>query len=198
MLPCGGAGPRQGGVWRFPVYLPPHARSSHSRRACRRNVRCGYRPGASSTSPAAPCPWPERVALTIPPQLQAHVAAGTSPNPSIPPAVLRLLVKDQPRRSGSRAGQASPSMRRTCGGPGASPLTQIKVLAHLWHGDADNLAPAALGRLIADAIPRLRGDHLPRRRPCQAPHPACRRDHGHDGRLDLVPMRCRPHLRVQE
>jgi pimeloyl-ACP methyl ester carboxylesterase len=32
-------------------------------------------------------------------------------------------------------------------------FTQITVPTHLWHGDADNLAPIALGRLMAKAIP---------------------------------------------
>lgn len=41
------------------------------------------------------------------------------------------------------------------------PLTQIMVSAHLWHGAADNLAPAALGRLIADAVPGCEATFYP-------------------------------------
>jgi hypothetical protein len=55
-------------------------------------------------------------------------------------------------RSTPTATSALPSMRRTCGGPGASHSPRSRC-RHLWHGDADNLAPAALGRLIAGAIP---------------------------------------------
>lgn len=85
-------------------------------------------------------------------QLQAHVAAGTSPSPSIPPAVLPLVVADQAeaiRQGGPGIAFDAANLWRSWG----FPFSQIKVPAHLWHGDADNLAPAALGRLIADAIP---------------------------------------------
>ena len=85
-------------------------------------------------------------------QLQAHVAAGTSPNPSIPPAVLRLIVADQAeaiRQGGAGIAFDAANLWR----PWGFPFTQIKVPTHLWHGDADNQAPVALGRLIADAIP---------------------------------------------
>jgi pimeloyl-ACP methyl ester carboxylesterase len=86
------------------------------------------------------------------PQLQAHVAAGTSPNPSISPAVLRLVVEDQAeaiRQGGAGIAFDAANLWR----PWRFPLIQIKVPTHLWHGDADNLAPVALGRLMAEAIP---------------------------------------------
>jgi pimeloyl-ACP methyl ester carboxylesterase len=86
------------------------------------------------------------------PQLQAHVAAGTSPSPSIPPDVLPLVVADQAeaiRQGGAGIAFDAGNLWR----PWGFPLTQITVPARLWHGDADNAAPVALGRLIADAIP---------------------------------------------
>ena len=45
--------------------------------------------------------------------------------------------------------------------PWGFPLTQITVPARLWHGDADNLAPAGLGRLIAGAIPGCEATFYP-------------------------------------
>ena len=45
--------------------------------------------------------------------------------------------------------------------PWGFPLAQITVPARLWHGDADNLAPVALGRLIADAVPGCEATFYP-------------------------------------
>jgi len=93
-------------------------------------------------------------------QLQAHVAAGTSPTPSIPPAVLPLVVADLAeaiRQGGAGIVFDAANLWR----PWGFPLTQITVPTHLWHGDADNLAPAELGRLIADAIPNCEATFYP-------------------------------------
>jgi pimeloyl-ACP methyl ester carboxylesterase len=93
-------------------------------------------------------------------QLQAHVAAGTSPTPSIPPAVLPLVVADQAeaiRQGGAGIAFDAANLWR----PWGFPLTQITVPADLWHGDADNLAPAEHGRLIVGAIPGCEATFYP-------------------------------------
>jgi pimeloyl-ACP methyl ester carboxylesterase len=93
-------------------------------------------------------------------QLQAHVAAGTSPSPSIPPGVLPLVVADQAeaiRQGGAGIAFDAGNLWRLWG----FPLAQITVPARLWHGDADNLAPVALGRLIADAVPGCEATFYP-------------------------------------
>jgi len=94
------------------------------------------------------------------PQLQAHVAAGTSPSLSIPPDVLPLVVADQAeaiRQGGAGIAFDAGNLWRSWG----FPLTQITVPTRLWHGDADNAAPAALGRLIADATPGCEATFYP-------------------------------------
>ena len=93
-------------------------------------------------------------------QLQAHVAAGTSPSPSIPPGVLPLVVADLAeaiRQGGAGIAFDAGNLWR----PWGFPFTQITVPAHLWHGDADNLAPVAFGQLIAGAIPGCEATFYP-------------------------------------
>ena len=47
-------------------------------------------------------------------------------------------------------------------GPWGIPLDEIQLPVHLWHGEADSIVPAAMGRAVAAALPRCHATFLPR------------------------------------
>jgi len=155
MLPCGGAGHRQvvSGVSRCAYHhmlgqaIPAGRVASTSLRLQTRSQFDfpGYTLPVARAScpddPAAPCRSCKPMWQQGRPQ-PVHPARCPSSRRKGPAEAIR-----QPGGAGIAFDAAS--LWR----PWRFPLTQIKVPAHLWLGDADNLAPAALGRLIADAIP---------------------------------------------
>lgn len=61
-------------------------------------------------------------------------------------------------RSGNR-GPARDAVLSAC--PWGFALQEISMEVHLWHGEADILAPPALGRYVANAIPNCRARFFP-------------------------------------
>ncbi len=85
-------------------------------------------------------------------KVQKYLNTGTSPLADVPPEVFALLMADQQEA-------------RRVGGTGVTfdfrilprawdfPLEHIRPPVLLWHGAADNLAPLALARYMAEHIP---------------------------------------------
>ena len=92
--------------------------------------------------------------------LDAHVAAGTSPTEAIPPDVLAIVVADQReaiRQGGAGIAFDAANLWRKW----AFRLSDVVVPVHLWHGEADDLAPTALARRMAAAIPHCTSTFYP-------------------------------------
>ena len=84
--------------------------------------------------------------------LERHVAAGTSPTEAIPAAFFAIVVRDQ--REAIRQGGAGVTFdAMNLWRPWGFRLADLRVPVHLWHGEDDELAPTALARRMAAAIP---------------------------------------------
>lgn len=94
------------------------------------------------------------------PSLEKHVRNGTSPSPDIDPAAFAILAADQ-REAIRAGGKGIHYDMANLWRPWGFRLDDVRVEVHLWHGEADNLAPIALARHIADKLPRRQAVFLP-------------------------------------
>lgn len=86
------------------------------------------------------------------PSMEKHVAAGTSPSPDISPLVFSVICRDQ-RESIVQGRHGLAYDFRTVLKPWGIDLKTDLGKVLVWHGEADNLAPAPLAHYLADNIP---------------------------------------------
>ena len=87
--------------------------------------------------------------------MEAHVRAGTSPSPAMSPELFAVVVADQ-REAVRQAGTGITLDARNLWRPWGFELSDIALPVHLWHGDADDLAPVGLARIVAGGLPNCR------------------------------------------
>ena len=94
------------------------------------------------------------------PTLDKHVQAGTSPSSSISPEVFAIMAADQCEaiRAG---GQGIVFDMKMLWRPWGFELADIRTPVQLWHGEADDLAPAQLAHYIAERIPNCQATFFP-------------------------------------
>ena len=86
------------------------------------------------------------------PSMEKHERNGTSPTGDLSPEVFAVLASDQREsiRTGSRGLSFDMGILWQ---PWGFEFKNIRTRVYLWHGDADNLAPAMLAHHIADHVP---------------------------------------------
>ncbi len=94
------------------------------------------------------------------PTLDKHVQAGTSPSSSMSPEVFALMAVDQ-REAIRAGGQGIIFDMKMLWRPWGFKLEDIRAPVQLWHGEADDLAPARLAHYLADRIPRCQATFYP-------------------------------------
>lgn len=83
--------------------------------------------------------------------MDKHIREGTSPSADLPPQVLAMMIADQ-RESVLNGGDGIALDMQAIWRAWGFNFEDIETRVLLWHGDADNLAPAALARQIADRL----------------------------------------------
>jgi pimeloyl-ACP methyl ester carboxylesterase len=86
------------------------------------------------------------------PSMEKHVEAGTSPSPDISPQVFSVISRDQ-RESIAQGRHGLAYDFRPVLNPWGIELKKALGKVFVWHGESDNLAPAALAHYLADTIP---------------------------------------------
>jgi pimeloyl-ACP methyl ester carboxylesterase len=94
------------------------------------------------------------------PTLDKHVQAGTSPTSSISPEVFAIMAADQ-REAIRAGGQGIVFDMKMLWRPWGFNLEDIHTPVQLWHGEADDLAPARLAHHLADHIPNCQATFYP-------------------------------------
>jgi len=94
------------------------------------------------------------------PKMQEQVQAGTSPSPDIAPELFALMVADQCEAISAGSNGLHFDMKMFWQ-PWGFQLEAIRANVILWHGEADNLAPAALAHQIADRIAGCEASFFP-------------------------------------
>lgn len=94
------------------------------------------------------------------PSLDKHKQAGTSPVSDVSPEVFALLIDDQ-RESVRTGGKGLVFDMRNYWRAWGFRFEDIKAKVYLWHGEADNLAPVALARYLADHIAGCEAHYIP-------------------------------------
>jgi pimeloyl-ACP methyl ester carboxylesterase len=86
------------------------------------------------------------------PNMEKHVRAGTSPSPDLSPQVFAVMAADQAEAicAGPQGIAFDMSILWQ---PWGFQFEDIRSKVLLWHGEADNLAPAHLAHTMADRIP---------------------------------------------
>jgi pimeloyl-ACP methyl ester carboxylesterase len=110
---------------------------------------------------------PRLVALLLPQLMKlslrsmaTHIQQGTSPTPDMSPEHFAIMVTDQ--REAIRIGGNGIKFDMTAmWQPWGFELEDIRTKVYLWHGEADNLAPAALAHHIADHVPNCEATFYP-------------------------------------
>ena len=85
------------------------------------------------------------------PSMEQHVQNGTSPSPEISPRIFAIMCADQ-REAIRTGGQGIELDMKILWRPWGFRFEDIHKPVYLWHGIADNLAPAVLAHYIADHI----------------------------------------------
>lgn len=87
------------------------------------------------------------------PSMEKHVQAGTSPSPSLSPALFAIVTADQ--REAVRSGTRGVVFDiKNYWRPWDFPWEAIRVPVYVWHGEADTFAPPALARYIVERLAR--------------------------------------------
>ena len=94
------------------------------------------------------------------PSMEAQVRKGASPTPDISPEVYAIVVQDQ-REAFRTGGQGVKFDMRNLWKPWGFRFEEIHIPVALWHGEADNLAPARLAHFMAERIPSCRATFYP-------------------------------------
>jgi len=94
------------------------------------------------------------------PSMEKHVQAGTSPSTDISPEFFAIMASDQ-RQAIENGGKGITFDMKILWQPWGFDLQDIRADVYLWHGDADNLAPAALAHYTADQIPGCQATFYP-------------------------------------
>ncbi len=94
------------------------------------------------------------------PSMRQHVQAGTSPNPSLSPEVFAIMAADQ--AEAIRAGGKGLTYDiKNYWRPWNINFAKIKLKVMLWHGEADDLSPAATVRHVASLLPNCTATFFP-------------------------------------
>lgn len=94
------------------------------------------------------------------PTLDKHVQAGTSPNSDISPEVFAIMAADQ-HEAIRMGGQGIIFDMKMLWRPWGFRLEEICTPVRLWHGEADDLAPARLAHHLVDRIPNCQATFYP-------------------------------------
>jgi pimeloyl-ACP methyl ester carboxylesterase len=94
------------------------------------------------------------------PTLDKHVQAGTSPSSDISPEVFAIMAADQ-REAIRAGGQGIIFDMKMLWRPWGFKLEDIGTPVQLWHGEADDLAPARLAHYLADRIANCQATFYP-------------------------------------
>lgn len=86
------------------------------------------------------------------PSMEQHVQNSTSPSPDISPDIFAIMTADQ-REAIRTGGHGVAYDMKILWRPWGFRLEDIHTRAYLWHGAADNLAPAQLAHYVADHVP---------------------------------------------
>ncbi len=94
------------------------------------------------------------------PSMNQHVQAGTSPNPSLSPEFFAIIAADQAEavRAG---GKGIVYDMKNYWRPWKINFGEIKLKVMIWHGEADDLAPAASVRNVASLLPNCTATFFP-------------------------------------
>lgn len=86
------------------------------------------------------------------PSMEEHVQKGTSPSTDISPDIFAIMTADQ-REAIRAGGQGVVFDMKVLWKPWGFRLEDIHTKVYVWHGAADDLAPAMLAHYIADRVP---------------------------------------------
>jgi pimeloyl-ACP methyl ester carboxylesterase len=94
------------------------------------------------------------------PSMQQHIQQGTSPSADISPEIFAIMANDQ-QEAIRDGGQGVIFDMKVLWRAWGFPLQDIQTKTLLWHGAADNLAPAMLAHYIADHLPDCEATFYP-------------------------------------
>jgi pimeloyl-ACP methyl ester carboxylesterase len=93
-----------------------------------------------------------RLIRTSLPSMEQHVQKGTSPSADLSPEVFASMAADQ-REAIRAGGQGITFDMKILWRPWGFQFEDVHTRVYVWHGAADNLAPARLAHHIADRLP---------------------------------------------
>ena len=94
------------------------------------------------------------------PSMEQHIQKGTSPSADLSPEVFAIMAADQ-REAIRTGGQGITLDMKLLWRPWGFQFEDVHTKVYLWHGAADNLAPAMLARHIADHLPDCEATFYP-------------------------------------
>ena len=94
------------------------------------------------------------------PSMEAQVREGASPSPDLAPEAFAVVALDQ-REAIRGGGQGVTFDMKNLWRPWGFQFEEIRTPVALWHGEADNLAPARLAHVIAERLPGCRATFYP-------------------------------------
>jgi pimeloyl-ACP methyl ester carboxylesterase len=94
------------------------------------------------------------------PSMEQHIQQGTSPSPDLSPEVFAIMAADQ-REAIRAGGQGITFDMKILWQPWGFQFEDVHTKVYLWHGAADNLAPAALAHHISDHLPDCQATFYP-------------------------------------
>jgi pimeloyl-ACP methyl ester carboxylesterase len=92
--------------------------------------------------------------------MEKHAQNGTSPTSDLSPEAFAIITADQ-RESIRDGGRAVVFEMKTLCRPWGFSFEDIHIKVYLWHGEADNLAPAMLAHYLAEHIPGCKATFYP-------------------------------------
>jgi len=94
------------------------------------------------------------------PSMEQHIKNGTSPTPDLSPEIFAIIAADQ-QESIRTGGQGIAFDMQVLWRYWGFIFEDIQTKVYLWHGEADNLAPASLAHYIADHLPDCEATFFP-------------------------------------
>ena len=92
--------------------------------------------------------------------MEQHIQEGTSPSADISPEVFAIMAADQ-REAIRAGGQGVVFDMKVLWRPWGFRFEDVHTKVYVWHGAADNLAPAVLARHVADHLPDCEATFYP-------------------------------------